>query len=164
MGLKERIKEMTGFTRWFGEASSDSKLYFAYGSNMNRDQMNTRCPQARALAIAKFSEQRFLINSRGVATVVPEQGCSVYGIIWLLSHGDEASLDCYEGVKDEIYYKKIISVKVANDSIPTLTYIASDIVQGTPREGYLETIMEGAQSFNAHQGWFRELKSWSVCV
>ena len=94
--------------------------------------------------------------------MVPQRGHSVYGIIWALPYRDEDTLDHYEGVKDKIYYKEIISVKVANDIIAALTYIATDMVQGTPRKGYLETVIEGAQSFDAHQGWFRELKSWSV--
>jgi len=153
---------MTDLTQWFGEVSRGQELYFAYGSNMNKDQMNARCPRSKALAIAKLSEHRFLINSRGVATVIPCSEHFVYGIIWLLSHGDEDTLDYYEGIKDEIYYKKIISVQVANDQISTLTYIANDAVQGIPRAGYLEKVIAGAQSFNAHEEWFRELKSWSI--
>lgn len=153
---------MTDFTQWIGEVSRGQVLYFAYGSNMNKDQMNARCPQSKALAIAKLSEYRFLINSRGVATVIPCSEHFVYGIIWVLSHGDEDTLDYYEGVKDKIYYKKEINVKVANDKVPTLIYIATDMVQGTPRTGYLETVIEGAQSFSAHQEWLRELKSWSI--
>ncbi len=153
---------MTCFTQWFGEVSQGGKLYFAYGSNMNKDQMNARCPRSKALAIAELSEHRFLINSRGVATVIPYSEHSVYGIIWLLSDGDEDNLDYYEGVKDKIYYKKQINVSVVNDKIPTLIYIAKDIVEGTARAGYLETVIEGAQSFSAHQEWLRELKSWFV--
>ena len=153
---------MTDLTRWFEDVSSDQELYFAYGSNMNKAQMSIRCPRSKPLAIARFSGHRFLINSRGVATVIPDRNYSVYGVIWRLSDGDEDALDYYEGIKDEIYYKKIISVQVANDQISTLTYIANDAVQGIPRAGYLEKVIAGAQSFNAHEEWFRELRSWSI--
>ena len=161
MGLKVRTKEITGFTGWFGKPPRAGRLYFAYGSNMNEDQMNTRCPKSKALAIGTLSKHKFLINSRGVATVIPDENHSVFGVIWLLSPGDEISLDYYEGVKEKVYYKKSIRVRVLNDQFPALIYIANDVVSGVPRQGYLEKVIEGAQTFNANQEWVQELRNWS---
>ncbi len=152
---------MTGTTHWFGKPSRSGRLYFAYGSNMNEDQMSARCPKSKALAIGSLSKHKFLINSRGVATVVPNENHAVLGIIWLLSPGDEDSLDYYEGLKKKLYYKKSIIVRVLNDEFPALIYMANNVVSGVPRQGYLETVIEGAQRFNASQEWVQELRSWS---
>ena len=153
---------MTKFTRWLNRVSINQRFYFAYGSNMNKEQMYIRCPQSKAVAVAKFPGHKFLINSRGVATIIPNKLFSVYGIIWVLSHDDEANLDFHENVKKEIYYKKNINVEIENQQISSLTYIANDIISGIPREGYLEKVIKGAQLFKAHQEWFQELKSWSI--
>ena len=45
--------------------------YFAYGSNMNNEQMKHRCPTAVPNGVAKLLKHRFLINTRGVASVEP---------------------------------------------------------------------------------------------
>jgi len=50
-------------------------LYFAYGSNMWRHQMAVqRCPGAEFSGVGLLRGWRFLINARGVATIVPEAG------------------------------------------------------------------------------------------
>ena len=50
---------------------------------------------------------------------------------------------------------------IEEKKISTLIYIAEDQSPGVPRKGYLETVIEGAKSFNAHQEWLAELKSWA---
>jgi len=55
--------------------------YFAYGSNMDRDQMKRRCPEAEFLGPAVLPGCSFQINRRGVATVIPSTG-EVHGILW----------------------------------------------------------------------------------
>ena len=74
------------------------RLYFAYGSNMDPEQMSTRCPDSDFCGVAWLSSYRFRINSRGVATVVPEEGAVVHGALWMISTRDEGRLDKYEGV------------------------------------------------------------------
>ena len=49
-------------------------FYFAYGSNLNQTQMTKRCPGSRPLYFAELEDMKFVINARGVATVVPEKG------------------------------------------------------------------------------------------
>jgi len=42
------------------------------------------------------SSYQFLINSRGVATVVEDPKSCVHGAVWWLTFGDEMQLDFYE--------------------------------------------------------------------
>lgn len=52
----------------------DTRRYFAYGSNMDRQQMRGRCPGAVLLGTARLPGYRFIINRAGVASVV-SMGC-----------------------------------------------------------------------------------------
>lgn len=56
-------------------------LYFAYGSNMNSAQMETRCPDAKRIGVAELLNHDFIVNGRGVATIVPSTG-KVFGVLW----------------------------------------------------------------------------------
>ena len=55
----------------------EEKLYFAYGSNMNLDQMAYRCPAAEAVCTAKLEGYELFFAGRpgnGVASIRPKQG------------------------------------------------------------------------------------------
>ena len=55
--------------------------YFAYGSNMNLDQMAYRCPAAFVVENVKLDGYRLTFCGRGkgsgVATILPEEGSRV---------------------------------------------------------------------------------------
>ena len=50
------------------------KLYFAYGSNMNRAAMTRRCPNARAIGPAMLEGYRFFVGLEGWGSVAPRAG------------------------------------------------------------------------------------------
>ena len=72
-------------------------LYFAYGSKMDLTQINNRCERAGALGTAEPPFHRFIINSRGAATAVPDRASTVRGLLWRMAKKDERSLDRHEG-------------------------------------------------------------------
>ncbi len=72
------------------------KEYFAYGSNLNFEQMAYRCPEATAVGTAKL-EGYELAFRRGYLTILPKEDASVEGLIWSVTDHDESQLDCYEG-------------------------------------------------------------------
>ena len=57
--------------------------YFAYGSNMNLDQMAYRCPAASVVENVRLEGYRLTFCGRGkgsgVATILPEEGSQVEG-------------------------------------------------------------------------------------
>ena len=71
------------------------KYYLAYGSNLNKEQMQKRCPGAVPVGamVLKGYELRF----RGPLTIVKKKGGRVPLGIWQVSEEDEKSLDRYEG-------------------------------------------------------------------
>lgn len=69
------------------------QLYFAYGSNLDPDQMDRRCPDAIAIGAASLADHAFRIGARGYATVSPSPGDTVWGGVWDISESDR--LDTY---------------------------------------------------------------------
>ena len=54
-------------------------LYFAYGSNINLDQMEYRCPDASVVGPVVLDNYELLFRSSGVATIAPKEGGRVHG-------------------------------------------------------------------------------------
>ena len=88
------------------------KEYFAYGSNLNFDQMAYRCPEATVVGTAKLDDYELAFR-RGYLTILPKEGASVEGLIWSVTDHDESQLDCYEGYPT-FYDKETMTVTDAD--------------------------------------------------
>ena len=84
------------------------KEYFAYGSNLNFEQMAYRCPEATVVGTAKLDGYELAFR-RGYLTILPKEGASVEGLIWSVTDHDESQLDCYEGYPT-FYDKETVTV------------------------------------------------------
>lgn len=141
--------------------SDEINFYFAYGSNMDEGQMAERCPNATLVGKALLNGYQFIINSLGVATVVPEEAKRVYGLVWRITEICEASLDESEGVKYGTYRKEMVNVIGPNrENLIALIYIARDSRAGVPRAGYLEKIITAAKKNSFSEDYLHELKDW----
>ena len=80
-----------------------NELYFAYGSNMNLNQMAFRCPDAEVIESVQVEGYRLAFRGGGVATILPEEGSRVEGVLWRVSADDERSLDRYEGLSETLW-------------------------------------------------------------
>lgn len=137
-------------------------LYFAYGSNMDIKRMSDRCPGAKLVGKAILEGYRFITNTRGVATIIPDSMKSVNGLVWLISREDEYCLDDYEGVKFKTYLKEYVSVymeMVSTENV--LVYVASDTKPGKPRPCYLEPIIAACNQFFS-EDYTKEIESWRI--
>ena len=107
--------------------------------------MAVRCPDAVVVGLASLPGHGFLINSHGVATVVPSDGTAVHGVLWEISKPDEARLDHYEGVASGFYRKTNMRVQQESGKVTAaLIYLAIDEQPGTPRPVYLERVVAAA--------------------
>ena len=92
----------------------EERYYFAYGSNMNLEQMKYRCPAAEVVENVRLENYRLAFRGRapgnGVATVLPEKGSCVEGVLWKITEACEKNLDFYEGFPS-FYGKESIRVK-----------------------------------------------------
>ena len=128
-----------------------AKLYVAYGSNLNKQQMRGRCPGALFVGtgVIENYELQFKGSLYGAhATIAPKEGASVPVGIWTIQKRDETRLDRYEGYYPDgycYYDKEQIPVKMKDGrSIIGMVYIMDRMRDfGSPTRGYYETVRQG---------------------
>ncbi len=124
-------------------------LYIAYGSNMNLEQMERRCPTATVLGTANLRGYELLFrggSGSAVATVEKKPGGFVPVLVWELEPSDEAALDRYEGYP-YLYRKEMVKVRFDGKLRSVMVYIMNDgRPMGSPSRSYYSTILEGYRS------------------
>lgn len=117
--------------------------YFAYGSNMQIQQMNIRCPDNRRVGFATLPKYKWIINGRGYANVIRCKNSIVEGTLFKVSNMDVQFLDMYEGVESGAYRRVIIPVLSNNTFIKAIVYIDANCIEGQPKEEYIKRINAG---------------------
>lgn len=125
-------------------------LYLAYGSNLNRKQMELRCPTAKIVGTSALNHWRLIFRGgeqMAVATVERERGCKVPVLVWKLTPADERALDRYEGYP-HLYRKEHLRVFVEGRRVTAMIYLMNPSIRpyGTPSKAYFDTIREGYES------------------
>ena len=136
-------------------------LHFAYGSNMSRALMKTRCPNAHALVTGTLSGWRFVIGPDGYASVIRQPGGLVHGVLWQLSARDLAAVNAYESIQSGLYLMRTLTVRDAKRSAPALVYVARRQGGGIARPGYLDAVIEAALDWNLPPPYVRSIARWS---
>lgn len=129
------------------------KVYAAYGSNLNRNQMARRCPGAVPIGTGYLNGWR--LEFRGVLTIVEEPGSSMEVGLWVITDGDEESLDIYEGYP-KLYRKEQVSINHDGKQIQAMTYIMNQGTVRLPSRGYWETCIEGAYDFGISDRYLKD--------
>ncbi|HSX05051.1 MAG TPA: gamma-glutamylcyclotransferase family protein [Candidatus Saccharimonadales bacterium] len=127
--------------------------YFAYGSNLSTKQMIRRCPHARVVGKARLSNYTLAFSGfsprwqGGVATIIPQPGAEVLGVVYALDQHCLEQLDGFEGVHLGHYYRQTILVTRTDTGTEqaTITYIRSSYAASRPTTAYRTTILEGAR-------------------
>lgn len=124
--------------------------YFAYGSNLSKEQMKERCPDSKPVFVVTLPNYKLVFAgwSRqwrgGVASIKPLRGEKVLGGIYEISERDLRRLDRYEGYPDS--YKKI-NVRVFDEDgnpIDAITYIkAGQLEETQPSREHLAIVQQG---------------------
>ena len=84
------------------------RYYIAYGSNLNVQQMQMRCPYAAVLGTAELDGWELLFKGSKTGsylTIEEREGGKVPVTVWAVTETDEAALDRYEGFPS-FYYKR----------------------------------------------------------
>ena len=125
-------------------------LYFAYGSNINLQQMAVRCPDAQVVEPAVLENYELLFrgngSSFGVATIAPKEGSQVQGLLWKLTNYCELSLDIYEGYP-RLYEKQAIMLHTkSGKQVQAMVYVMThekERLPTMPTRSYYTGIQEG---------------------
>lgn len=122
------------------------RLYVAYGSNLNFEQMKYRCPTAKLYGIGTVYgyELQFKGHSEGAfATIAPKEDASVPVAVWEIKPQDERSLDRYEGYPSH-YFKQNIPVWLDGKQVTGMVYIMNLKMNfGLPFPYYYKTVYKG---------------------
>lgn len=125
------------------------KLYLAYGSNLNLEQMAQRCPTAKPMGRTDLKDYQLLFrggHGGSVATVEPQKGKTVPCLLWEITPVDEAALDRYEGFPF-LYRKEVVKVRLGKKHVETMVYIMNEgRPLGIPSCYYYSVILEGYKS------------------
>lgn len=124
--------------------------YFAYGSNMNLHQMDYRCPASEVVENVRLEDYRLAFRGRnpgnGVATILPEKGSHVDGVLWNITPDCEKSLDHYEGYPSLYGKEQVIVQNQAGERQSVMVYVMNapyKDVPSRPSDLYLKGILEG---------------------
>ena len=139
-------------------------LYFAYGSNMSRAPMRARCPTAHEVGTATLDGHRLIITSDGYASVVPEPGGIVHGLLWRLAPPDIAALNAYESLDTGLYRVVTLPVQAGARQVSAMVYVGRTHTPGLPRPGYLEAMLAAARELEFPAAYVDALARWLPSV
>ena len=135
-------------------------LHFAYGSNMSREPMGRRCPDAKPLGPSRLDGWRFVITQDGYASLVPMPGMLVHGVLWRLTPRDLAVLDAYEDLDSGLYRARLLPVRHDGRLHRARVYIGRSVTEGHPLPGYQEDVVAAARDWGFPSEYIAELAGW----
>jgi hypothetical protein len=133
------------------------RLYLAYGSNLSRRDMATRCPGAEPAGKMLLDGGRLVF--RGVADVSLEIGWQAPVGAWRITPENEAALDRYEGVGTGFYEKEELDL---GDGDTALIYLMTATGIMRPSQFYVDVIRQGYRDFGLDQSYL-DAAIWHSC-
>ena len=123
------------------------RLYVAYGSNLNLEQMKQRCPTSKLLGTGVINDYELQFKgfpTSAYATIEPKSGASVPVGVWEIGWMDERYLDRYEGYPSH-YFKENVPVQMQDGSqVDGMVYIMNPKMKfGMPSTHYYKVVHQG---------------------
>jgi len=136
-------------------------LYFAYGSNLDAEQLAQRCPSSRGLYRARLPDHRldFTYFSRrwvgGAADVLPHSGEEVWGAVYELAEADLMRLDRYEAGYDRV----VLRVEADDGALHhAVSYTVTAKYNFPPTETYVERMLRGGERWKLPTHYLEQLR------
>jgi gamma-glutamylcyclotransferase (GGCT)/AIG2-like uncharacterized protein YtfP len=135
------------------------KVYLAYGSNLNLEQMAYRCPDAAVIGSTTLHDYQLLFRGsrhNGVATIEIKRGSSVPVLLWQITEKCERALDRYEG-HPHLYRKKNLMVNLDGDELVAMAYVMNPGPPlAMPDAYYYATILHGYRDCGFDEGILKQ--------
>jgi hypothetical protein len=127
------------------------KYYLAYGSNLNIDEMKSRCPFAKPVGASVIKDYRLIYKGTkqvSYLTIEPCEGSIVPVGVYEITPMDEANLDFYEGIPT-LYSKHTITISLYGKEIEAIVYIMNpNFSYHLPSESYVYRCLQGYRNFH----------------
>lgn len=143
-------------------------MYAAYGSNMDPEQMQQRCPHSPVAGIGWLEGWRLTFSGADIgwegalATVVEELDdpyAKVFVVLYDVTAEDEANLDRWEGGELGIHRKLRLRVQTPDGPQLVWLYVMDAYEGGLPSARYLGTIADAAEIAGAPAEYVTELRT-----
>lgn len=121
-------------------------LYFAYASNLSKEYMLSRCPDA--VPIKKASLKGYGLTFNELADIIEDKSEEVLGALYVISQEELEILDRLEGYPD-LYDR--ISVEVFDgkgNTYDAFAYIMTEKKKESPPEHYYKLLIDGYRDWN----------------
>lgn len=164
--MKKRINSKTLYEQGW-------RLYFAYGKNVNKNDMLSpnRAPEAKFIMADYIENYKFIIDVRGVASIIEAPGHQAWGVLWAVSPNDLTNLDRAEGISRGFYRRETANTSLfsssaemmagaENEQSEAFVYISNSAKGSVAREGYIEGIVEGLRDAHVPEEAFSYYESY----
>ena len=136
------------------------RIYLAYGSNLNHQQMKERCPKAQFLGSSILEDWRLTFKS--VATIEKEVGKTVPIGVFEITDECEKSLDIYEDYPN-LYSKREFEVVLGGKLVTCMTYVMeAKYGISPPSKKYFNVIREGYKNCGLNSDYLLEAEEYSI--
>ena len=135
----------------------EKNLYFAYGSNLNLDQMAVRCPDSKAIGPGTLYGYKLMFRQH--LDVEKDYRSKTEGTLFVISDSDLKNLDRYEGVP-HYYTRELVYVVSYGRRYKAYVYIMRNQHHTSPPSvGYWGSVSEGYKHCHmSRRGLYRALR------
>jgi len=151
--------------------------YFAYGSNLDWDQMRARCASVEFVCVAKLPDHRMAFTHRslsrkcGTADAKPSKRDELWGVVYEIDESEITVLDRHEGYDPSRPHDSKVYVRIEcrvcrqsddDDGMAVQTYVVATPKACLPSAAYRDLILEGARQWRLPASYIRKLKTIQV--
>jgi gamma-glutamylcyclotransferase len=142
-------------------------LYFAYGSNMDENQMDRMYPGGfKFISPGKLKNHKITFDCyskalhSGVIDLVESRGDEIWGVVFDVTEDCARAMDNYEGVEGGMYQRKGCIVETQGGPLEAFLYtVCRKISFQPPSKKYLQKLVQGAKVHNLPKEYIKFLGS-----
>ena len=135
-------------------------IYAAYGSNLNRHQMQIRCPASKPYFGTVLAGWKLVF--KGVADIEKMPGEEVFLGLYKITNICQQALDVYEEVP-KVYKKENLNLLINGKETKVITYVMTNTYKyGIPSQKYYDVIKKGYLDWNFNKNKLVEAGKHSI--
>lgn len=121
-------------------------LYFAYASNLSKEYMESRCPEATPVKKVVLKNYKLTFNQ--LADIIKNEDEGVFGALYVISKQDLEELDRLEGYPD-LYERIIVEVEdEKGNQYDAFAYTMVEKDLELPPDHYYNILVEGYEDWD----------------
>lgn len=133
----------------------------AHSDLMVEERLRELGSEAEFVSVAHFESRRWIVNTDGVASIVPRRGHRVYGVIWRLPEIEMPALDLFLEVPHLFDRYGALAYLANGRRISAEYYVARNHEMGSATQEYLEPILKTGRQFGFPESYLDEISGWS---